>query len=171
MGSVYEVVLPSTVQELLIQMATIVTFGLSIGLKSTPLACVGLNGYVAELLFWMITPIVLVLIILTAVFLRLVLRRSRAEALFSDSSGKRLPVTVAVVLQQAAPYALRLLFLMYPLVTQVAFQAFRFLRVALHYLRCCLLNATYGLHALATCYVLLATSYLLLTTFCLLLAP
>jgi uncharacterized protein YacL len=141
-GSVYEVVLPSDIQEFLIQMATIATFGLSIGLKITPLACIGLHGYVAELLFWMITPIVLVVIILTAVFLRLVLRRSRAqgnkaepwkrEALFSDSSGKRSPVTVAVVLQQAAPYALRLLFLMYPLVTQVAFQAFRFRRLALH---------------------------------------
>lgn len=79
-GSVYEVQLPTDVQKLLIRMATIATLGLSLGLRVTPLACVGLNGFVAELIFWMVIPVVFVMIILVATWARVVIHgRSRAS--------------------------------------------------------------------------------------------
>ena len=132
-GIVYEVQLPTDVQKLLTWMATIATLGLNVGLRVTPLACVGLDGYVAELVFWMVIPVVFVMIILVATWVRVVIRgRLRANRLSRASRSSRSSLgaspastaTVWLVLQQAAPYALRLLFLLYPIVTQTAFQAF-----------------------------------------------
>ena len=132
-GSVYEVQLPTDVQKLLIRMATIATLGLNLGLRVTPLACVGLDGFVAELIFWMVVPVVFVMIILVATWARVVIHgRSRASRSAMGARASRTSVgasgastaTIWLVLQQAAPYALRLLFLLYPIVTRTAFQAF-----------------------------------------------
>jgi hypothetical protein len=54
---VYEVFLPAEVRGLLKQIRIVI----SLGIESIPLRCVGANGYVKRLLFWMITPLVLVL--------------------------------------------------------------------------------------------------------------
>ena len=139
MGSVYEVHLPTDVHQLMLRMAMMATLGLDLVFRVTPLACMGLEGYVAELLFWMIIPVVLVMVILVATWVRVViLGRSRASRISTASWQSKLsresrssvgasPATTAtvwLVLQQAAPYALRLLFLLYPIVTRTAFQAF-----------------------------------------------
>ena len=107
-GDVYEVRLPSDVQTLLGRMSVVVTFGISFGLKMTPLACVGLDGFASELLFWMVTPLVLVMVILVAVCLRRVSARTSAVAKtkerMRDESWSAGKLSLA-----AAPYVLRLL--------------------------------------------------------------
>ena len=100
--------MPSDVQKLLGRMSVLVTFGINIGLQMTPLACVGLDGFASELLFWMVTPLVFVMIILIAVALRLMPARKLAAGSTKEqmrdtnwSAGK--------VSLKAAPYVLRLL--------------------------------------------------------------
>ena len=111
-GSVYEVRLPEDVQRLLVRMATVVTLGIEVILRTTPLSCVGLPGYVPQLLFWMLTPMVLVLLILCVTLLWLAVQ------------PQKLTRWRQAVLLKAAPLVLRLLFFMYPIVTQEAFKAF-----------------------------------------------
>ena len=69
-GSVYEVLLPQEVQVLLYRMSVIVTLGINLALRVTPLACVGLSGYVSELLFWLILPVILLMMILASAAVR-----------------------------------------------------------------------------------------------------
>ena len=104
----YEVRLPSDVQKLLGRMSVLVTFGINIGLQMTPLACVGLDGFASELLFWMVTPLVLVMIILIAVCLRLM----SAKKLAAGSTKEQMrgaSWSAGKVSLKAAPYVLRLL--------------------------------------------------------------
>ena len=58
--SVYAVELPLAVKQLLNAFSVSFSFGISY--TSTPLECLGLHGYRITLLFWMILPLVLVLI-------------------------------------------------------------------------------------------------------------
>jgi hypothetical protein len=111
-GSVYEVRLPEDVQRLLVRMATVVTLGIEVVLRTTPLSCVGLPGYVPQLLFWMLTPMLLGLLILLATLLWLAVQPQKVTRWRQ------------AVLLKAAPLVLRLLFFMYPIVTQEAFKAF-----------------------------------------------
>ena len=96
------------------------TLGLDLGLRVTPLACLGLNGYVSELLFWMFIPPILVCLIFTGFSpWRDWLRHGSRAAV-----GDQLRASVSDAFVRAAPYVLELLFLLYPIVTQKAFQAF-----------------------------------------------
>ena len=115
-GSVYEVRLPQDVQQLLSSMSVVVTLGIDLGLRTTPLACFGLPGYIPQLLFWMITPLFLVGLILVGA---VVLASREAE-----EEEKQTTRWAHAVLFKAAPVVLRLLFLVYPIVTQEAFKAF-----------------------------------------------
>ena len=76
----------------------------------TPLECLGWSGYQARLIFYTVIPIIIAAIVLMVVTLRRLL------------VGDRL--SMAAVLQAAAPLLLKLAFLAYPMVTNVAFEAF-----------------------------------------------
>ena len=108
-NSVYEVELPAAVKQLLNAFSVSFSFGISY--TSTPLECLGLHGYRSTLLFWMILPLVLVIIILLA-SLGITLVRGKC--------------TLAAFVQVSLPNVLRVLFVVYPLVTNKAFEAFPF---------------------------------------------
>ena len=103
----YEVRLPSDVQTLLRNMRVVVTLGISLGLQMTPLACVGLDGFAAELRFWMVTPPVLVTIILVAVCLRRAGNTLAAGKMIKEMRDASW--LAGEVRHDAAPYVLRLL--------------------------------------------------------------
>ena len=106
--SVYEVPIPEDVRELLKEMSKVITLGIQ-GFTSAPLECAGLRGYVPRLLFWMIWPFAAVLILIIA-----------ASILHARKPGKQ----STALLEQVLPWALRLLFLVYPVVTNISFEAF-----------------------------------------------
>ena len=105
-GSVYEVDMPPAVAELLSYFRLVVSIGISD--ISTPLQCLGLDGYASALAFWMIMPFVLTLLIVLV-------------AIGFVHCQRRFTLSV---LELALPPVLRLFFLIYPLVTSVAFDAF-----------------------------------------------
>ena len=89
---VYQVRLPEEVRALL-QVLRIV---ISLGIEGVPLACVGANGYVARLLFWMLAPAALVTLANSIVAMHLLARRRLTSW--------------STVLQHTAPIALRIVF-------------------------------------------------------------
>ena len=107
-GYVYEVRLTSDIQHVLNRISAVLTFGIDIGLESLPLRCFGLPGYSNSMLFWLMLPIVLTLLIYASV---LVWQRT-FQWVQKDTA------------LAAAPAVLRLLFVMYPVVTREAFEAF-----------------------------------------------
>ena len=110
--NVYEVRFPDDIASFLNHMSAVITFGINLGLEATPLACVNLAGYALKLIFWICMPIVLVMAILLATA---VWRFCRGHAVTLDS-----------VLLVASPFVLQTLFVVYPIVSQIAFQAFSY---------------------------------------------
>ena len=106
LNPVYEVELPAAVKQLLNAFSVSLSFGISY-----PLECLGLHGYRSTLLFWMILPLVLVLIVLLASLGVTLVRRK---------------CTLAAFVEVSLPNVLRVLFVVYPLVTNKAFEAFPF---------------------------------------------
>jgi hypothetical protein len=105
--SVYEVVLPADVRRLLGYLRVVISFGLS---DTTPfLTCVGLGGYEARLVSWMLVPPVLMGAILVCCLTHLL-------------SKRRLSRTT--LMEKIMPLFVRLLFILYPLIANVAFEAF-----------------------------------------------
>ena len=101
--------LPEGVKQLLNSLSLIVSLGITPAGVSTPLECIDLSGYANMLRFYMITPVVLVaLVVLVAVCLMLAKRRFTRMAL----------------VELALPPVLRILFLLYPLITNTAFDGF-----------------------------------------------
>ena len=109
-GRVFEVDFPEDVKRVLKSMEVVVTLGFDVLGTWTPLACAGMGGYAAQLRFWAITPFVLVLMILIGTALLLMMQKVK--------------VTLAAVLLTAAPIVLQLFFLVFPVVTREAFEAF-----------------------------------------------
>ena len=108
-GDVYEVELPPEVKSLLATFSVIVSFGFdSVG---SVLECLNMRGYVATLAVYMVTPGLVALLIL-------LFGAARLRCL---SAARR---TTRELLKSTAPYMLQLLFISYPLVTNVAFEAF-----------------------------------------------
>jgi len=105
--SVYEVELPAAVKQLLAAFAVGVSFGIN-GV-STVLECLGMRGYGATLAIYMLLPGAAAALIVLAVALRLL-------------CTCRLSITA--LFETAVPLLLKLGFLAYPLVTNVAFDAF-----------------------------------------------
>ena len=105
--TVYEVEMPPAVKQLLNSFS--ITFSLGITYTATPLACLGVEGYPNTLLFYMILPIALVLVILVISL--------------CVSSGQR-KCSFASLVEMSLPWMLRCLFVLYPLVTNTAFQVF-----------------------------------------------
>ena len=139
--TIYDVALPADVKTILNALASVFSFGMQ-GVATTPLACVGLSGYVAELLFWISFPIVVVLAVLAVVLLSTALRRkprtaatpavkrqgttshggSQMATLYDKSTA--VPSEEATVFHKALPPVLQIMFVLYPLVTTAAFEGF-----------------------------------------------
>ena len=106
---VYKITLTAEVRQLL----STLSIGVSIGLSSTTsvLTCLGLDGFRMELTFWMLAPPVLTgCILLSSVIFLL----SKRKLTCTDLAATTLPL------------CLRMLFLIYPLIANVAFEAFSF---------------------------------------------
>lgn len=106
---VYEVELPPEVKAILSVCSTMVSFGFSsIG---SVLECLGMRGYVPELTVYMVTPAVIALVVLLV---------GIARVRCHDAAEH----TATSLFEKTAPSTLNVIFLAYPLVTNVAFEAF-----------------------------------------------
>jgi len=126
LDTVYGVELPPTVKALFDQFAVIVSLGF-LELSATPLDCAGLAGYDKEVIFWFVLPLCICGVIYLFFQIRpLVMRNHKARGGYARGSrrgpsSKRNDVSAIF---QALPYMLKVLFLIYPIVNTVAFQAF-----------------------------------------------
>ena len=103
----YEVTLTAEVRQFLSHLSVFIDFGL--GDASSILTCMGVQGYVARLVFWMALPLALTCIILVTCSVYLMCkRRFSAGALFMS----------------ALPILLRMFFVGYPVIANAAFEAF-----------------------------------------------
>ena len=100
--------LPANVRSLL----SVFTLGISFGLGGLTdvLACLGFDHFIDRLIFWMVLPLLLVLFVFVASVVRLVLTCKPSSA---------------ALVETALPIILRVLFLLYPIVTNTAFEAVR----------------------------------------------
>jgi hypothetical protein len=105
--SVYGVALPSDVRRFLRYINVSVSFGLT-GTTSF-LTCLGFDGYHTRLVLWMLVPPALVSAILIGCLLYLLFKRRLSRI---------------TLMERALPLIVRLLFLLYPLIANVAFEAF-----------------------------------------------
>jgi hypothetical protein len=104
---VYEATMPADERYALSNLKIVISLGLD-GVSSV-LACAGLTGYLTRLIFWMITPLVLVgAVVLLTLGSMLLSRRC----------------TLMALVQGATPLIVRLLFLLYPMIAKTGFEAF-----------------------------------------------
>ena len=91
-------------------MLGIFSVGVSFGLGSTDsvLTCLGLDGFLYQLLFWIFTPIVLICLVVVATLARLMRKRKLSFTALVDG---------------ALPAIMRLIFLLYPIIVNKAFEA------------------------------------------------
>ena len=105
METVYDILLPADVREMLLT----IQFTISIGIDGIPLACVGADGYVPRLVFWTVLPAVIVAVTSCLGAARVLLvTRCRTSHM--------------ALLEATMPAMLRIFFLSYPIVTNVAFE-------------------------------------------------
>lgn len=102
---VYEIRLPDEIRAFLQQLECVI----SLGLEGVPLACVGAEGYTQRLLLWILLPLLLVFGVTLVIFVQL-------------SASRRF--TVMGVVKRVMPISLGVFFLLYPIVTNVAFEVF-----------------------------------------------
>lgn len=130
-ATIYDVQLPSDVKALLAVFDTLITLGLP--LLDAPLACWGAAGYRGKLLFFFFAPIILLLVLFGVHLARVIvfdrkLAHDPRDKRGNDSSANRKHATFSVLLKRAAYSALppttQILFVVYPMVTTIAFEAF-----------------------------------------------
>jgi hypothetical protein len=133
--NVYEMTLPADVRRLLHSLEFIISLGIT-GSKDA-LVCMGLEAFPSRLSFWIITPVALVTAVFLATLATLLWMRwsELRHELYDVPLAERLVQLVRAVqnerrafakrlLRAALPAVIRLLFLIYPLVTNTAFEAF-----------------------------------------------
>ena len=122
--TVYGVVLPEEAR----RMFDAFKIGVSFGVADVPLECIGLRGYEARLVFWMVLPLAILLAIpLTRVCVRLVgpsLRRMGKQPAEQQQNKETTPSLLTELGYECLPSCLKVLFLTYPLVSTIAFRAF-----------------------------------------------
>jgi hypothetical protein len=106
-GDVYELTLTAEVRQLLSQVYIVVSLGL--GSSESLLTCLGLDGFLARLVFWMVVPLGLAAASFLYVLAFLSWQRCYSHA---------------ALVEKALPLVLVTLFVMYPIVANVAFEAF-----------------------------------------------
>ena len=126
--TVYEVSLPYQVKRLVSAISIGVSFGFAnIG---TPLECLDLRGYRPMLLFFMTAPFAFALLIVLSAACWLAYRNeddTRKGASGYDASMRAHPtkhIRRSALMELALPWVLRLIFIIYPIVTNIAFDAF-----------------------------------------------
>ena len=105
--TVYQADMPASVRAMLEPFRLSVTLGM--GSTNDVLACVGVTSFLGRLGVWMLLPVVLVLVLVFGCVCWL---------------GYRRELTRHTLLSSSLPLITRLLFVLYPLVTNVAFEAF-----------------------------------------------
>ena len=105
--TVYAILLPAEVRELLLQLQLTI----SLGIDGIPLACVGAAGYKNRLVFWMLAPLLVVIL-------------TMAIGVSREQFVQHFRASRSQLLNSTAPAVLRIFFLAYPIVTNVAFEAF-----------------------------------------------
>ena len=140
LGAATAVDMPADVRALLARLTFMVSFGIG-GVATTPLECLGLAGYVPRLIFWVALPIVITVVILVAVCFRMCLKKKKkpmavAQRKVDDEAhmGQTLslggdaqsdgPEVGSTVVENVLPPFLQVMFILYPLVTNVAFEGF-----------------------------------------------
>ena len=103
----HQVTLPANVRRVL----SYLRFGISLGFSDTAsfLTCIGVGGYHWQLILWMLVPPVLICAILVSCIAYLLQKRRLSRI---------------ALLETALPLVVKLLFLLYPLIATVAFEAF-----------------------------------------------
>jgi len=138
--TVYEVSLPTDVKAVLDALSSVFSFGMQ-GIATTPLECLGLAGYTPRLIAYIIVPIVLVVLVVVVVAMSSCFGKGRRSttASHTDASktadkdhGAAFHLHDAIykaertpsLFEKTLPAVLTLLFIMYPMVTKVAFDGF-----------------------------------------------
>ena len=141
-STLYEVSLPQDVSDFLDNFSGIISFGMQ-GIASTPLECMDLGGYLPRLWFWIITPAVLLLVVIFSVLVKACILKRRPKMRpktplvaaklgksDDDSHAHRFDMAdheetrEATLFEQMLPAVLKILFLLYPIVTTAAFDGF-----------------------------------------------
>ena len=102
---VYQVRLPAEVRRLLQHLE----FAISFGVEGVPLGCIGAEGYVRRLLLWMLLPAIVIVAASLSSVIRLYVEQR---------------FTPRAAIKMITPVALYVSFLSYPIVTNIAFEAF-----------------------------------------------
>ena len=76
----------------------IISVGIDVGLEAAPLKCIGLGGYLPQLVFWVIAPAVIVLVILLLVLIGTSVRRFYLRRHRQQESGVSIQQTIAPVI-------------------------------------------------------------------------
>ena len=100
-----EVRLPNEIKQLMHTVSRIISLGIEIGLEATPLECIGLGGYLPELVFWVVAPAVIVLVGSLLVLIGVSAWQCYLKRYHGQESG-------ISVLQAVAPVVCYLLFLL-----------------------------------------------------------
>jgi hypothetical protein len=103
--------IPDDVSQLLGDISAGLSLGLT-GIADADLECSGFSGYQPRLIFWFVLPLIAVLVVLLVFVARLKLAHRTGRLRRSE------------ILQQSAPSLFRVFFVLYPIVTHTAFQAF-----------------------------------------------
>ena len=114
---VYDLFLPTEIRSLFASL----TLAISLGIDGVPLACVGARGFLPRLVFWTVIPLVLAATV-TVIGTAVVFLGYRPKSLEVKTRTKR-PITTAT-LRTVVPLVLRIFFIAFPIVTNVAFEAF-----------------------------------------------
>jgi len=138
-SSVYEVSLPPDVNAFLERFSGFLTLGIQ-GVATSSLDCFGLSGYFPQLLFWLILPVVLVMLVVGGVAAQSALKRRQRPTLAAvastgpkddESHGGAIHIAdinedqrEASFFEKTLPAVLTLLFFLYPVVTKNAFDGF-----------------------------------------------
>ena len=122
---VYDINMPNDIKEIYRRISVFCTLGIDFALETTPLECLGVSGYTADLVFWIVLPFVVVGLIVLGSFCWLKLSPQSAEPTTPEprrtASG---PERLIAVLEKASQPSLKFLFLMFPVLSRKAFQAF-----------------------------------------------
>ena len=131
---VYNINMPNDIKEIYRRISLFCTLGIDFALETTPLECLGVTGYTADLVFWIVLPFVIVGFIVLGSFCWLKLTARSAEPNTSEphrtaSAPERLIAVLEkerliAVLEKASQPSLKFLFLMFPVLSRKAFQAF-----------------------------------------------
>lgn len=106
---VYDVHMPESIQDFLNQMKLTVSFGLQ-GFAMTPLECMGASGYIPRLTFWFLVPLMWLGVLSLFFSLRM--------------KANGIPLRIDALADSVTHPLLGLLFIVYPIITNVAFQSF-----------------------------------------------